>query len=357
MDLKSYKDRIGRLSALVEGWHSAEDIPTLERDMVLDELRKLYEELRFSGTPRHEPATIDEPADVHSAYEDVADEDLMPVAIDLSEVLALGVVPDEELQPEAEAESAEAEPVAAPVVESAPAPEPIPEPVEESAAESEPSTEPEPQRPTMQTLFGIEEETRTRHRHKQRVIMSLYNSAPRPAAKPQPAVPEPEEPAFEELTVEVAPAEPRTKPASGPATEPDVPAPDPEPTTSAEEDDVEITEITIDTSATKRVLGDVINQDVKTLADTITPPADVASELRRQEPVDDLRKALDINDKFLLVRDLFDGDADACDRMLETLSGCATLDDCILHIAENYVWNPNSDGATLLMGLLERKYA
>lgn len=105
------------------------------------------------------------------------------------------------------------------------------------------------------------------------------------------------------------------------------------------------------------VLGEVINHDVQTLADTITPPRDMASELRRSEPVTDLRQAIGLNDRFLLIRDLFGDDAAACDRALDRLNRFEDLDDCMIFIAEHYAWNPNSDGAKLMMDLLERKFA
>ena len=97
------------------------------------------------------------------------------------------------------------------------------------------------------------------------------------------------------------------------------------------------------------VLGDVINHDVQTLADTIAPPRDIASELRRSEPVTDLHRAIGINDKFLMIRDLFGGDGEAFDAALDALNGFGDLDDCMIYIAENYAWNANSDGAKLLM--------
>lgn len=105
------------------------------------------------------------------------------------------------------------------------------------------------------------------------------------------------------------------------------------------------------------VLGEVINPHVQTLADTIAPPHDIASELRRNEPVTDLRHAIGLNDKFLLIRDLFGGDAQAYERAIETLNDFDDLDDCMIFIAEHYAWNPNSDGAKLMMELLERKFA
>ena len=42
---------------------------------------------------------------------------------------------------------------------------------------------------------------------------------------------------------------------------------------------------------------------------------------------------------------------------LDALNGFGDLDDCMIYIAENYAWNANSDGAKLLMELLERKFA
>lgn len=105
------------------------------------------------------------------------------------------------------------------------------------------------------------------------------------------------------------------------------------------------------------VLGEVINHDVRTLADTIAPPRDMASQIARSEPVTDLRRAIGINDRFLMIRDLFGGDADAYERAITALDGCSDLDECMIYIAENYAWNSSSDGARFLMELLERKYA
>jgi hypothetical protein len=84
---------------------------------------------------------------------------------------------------------------------------------------------------------------------------------------------------------------------------------------------------------------------------------DMASELRRSEPVTDLRRAIGINDKFLMIRDLFDGDARAYEAALDKLDAFGDFDDCMIYIAENYAWNANSDGAKFLMELLERKFA
>lgn len=104
------------------------------------------------------------------------------------------------------------------------------------------------------------------------------------------------------------------------------------------------------------VLGEVINPHVQTLGDVIEPRRDMATQISHLTPVTDLEQAIGINDKFLLIRDLFDGDPDAYREAIRSLNSFDDLDDCLIHIAENYSWNPNSDGAKLLMDLLERKF-
>lgn len=316
------------------------------------------------------------------------------------------VEPEAAFAAEASEPAAESGPVAEP--ESAAAPEPsaepaaVPEPaaVAESAAAAEPAPAPEPASAPVSapapaekpqyiapTLFGLEEET-VRHRHKQRVIMSLYDTpapaekparpeaAERPAERPAPvATPEPAatfEPAVRpepvvtpEPAVRPGFAEPAVAPASassgwqsgtsGPQSAAE-PVPVSEMPAAAEPEEAQ--------SGTKEaaapagaVLGEVINHDVQTLADTIAPRRGMASELRLGEPVTDLRRAIGINDKFLLIRDLFGGDGEAYEEAIGKLNAFDDFDECMIHIAENYAWNPNSDGAKFMMELLERKFA
>lgn len=392
MDLKTIQGELRQLSALVEGWTQADGIPALERDLALEKLRSVYDKVRFGAA--------------EAAAESPIGEETAAVAgvIDLGEVLSLDpfaepeepVSEPEPAEPAAEAEIPEPvaepefvaepepvaepapaglEPVAEPVEESAPEPvsvEPEPQAVPESEPAAAPASEPEPE-PVAEktnyvapTLFGLEEET-IRHRNKQRVIMSLYDTAPETPSRPEPVSQSVSAPAETRVPVETPAPEPEAEVAAVPE-EParpeirETPAETqsaPEATLEPDEDDEPgFEEITLEPAApAATVLGDVINHDVQTLADTLAAPRDRASELRRSEPVTDLRKAIGINDKFLLIRDLFGGDGEAYEQAIGTLNDCADFDDCMIYIAENYAWNPNSDGVKLLMELLERKFA
>lgn len=58
----------------------------------------------------------------------------------------------------------------------------------------------------------------------------------------------------------------------------------------------------------------------------------------------------------MLIRELFDGDAEAYDHAISSLDTIGSFDDCMVYIAENYSWRPSSEGAKLLMELLQRKF-
>ncbi len=65
---------------------------------------------------------------------------------------------------------------------------------------------------------------------------------------------------------------------------------------------------------------------------------------------------LGLNDRILLAQDLFEGDIDALTEALEMLDKQPTIDDAMIYIAENYRWSGDSEGAKLLVSLLQNRY-
>jgi hypothetical protein len=106
----------------------------------------------------------------------------------------------------------------------------------------------------------------------------------------------------------------------------------------------------------KTILADTIAPATTTIADTMAAPSALAEELTAAR-TKSLRQAIGINDKFLMTRDLFDGDNQAFEEAIAALDECETLDDCMIYIVENYEWNPDSEGAKFIMQLLERKHS
>ncbi len=369
MALKRVDERLSRLSTLVEKWNNSGNVPRIERDMALEELRRIYDEL-LDYTPQQaetpvveaEVPAVEEPeaeadeeiehgeereaeevvevvapavaAAVVTAHEDVGD--AFDDALDIDALLGLS---GEDSIEEAEAtrsieEPAEEIPEVEPAVE-----ETIEETIEEqpeAEANAEAEAKPEesaPERPIGGGLFDIDDiPVRTKSGRK---MISLYDA---PIKTTEPAKESASEPAEEAVVVEKVEVEPAPAPQPAPQSAP-APAPMPAPAPAPREEE-----------APQR-LGDVIAKNVTTLADKMAEEQPTAAFNR----ITDIRKAIGLNDKFLMIRDLFGGDANLYEDTINHLNEYDDLDECMIFIVENFRWNPDSEGAKLLVSLLERK--
>lgn len=348
MNLNQIKEELLRAAALVEdfGVNHLE----IDRDAALNKIRQAYESLRFMSAEQlcKEPAPYVMPTLEEEAEPEVEVEFILPPSTESEDI----VLEDEPTEPEVESE-VEIEPE--PVVESEPELEPESElePVveveedfdideafepeeDEPEAEPEPIVEPEPEvvsEPEVKkvvvepSLFGDYEPIVKRSTPSRRKIMALYEDEPAPAPKVEPKVEPTPAPVAE--SAPVAEPEPTPAPAPAPVAEPKV-----EPIVDSE----------------NKVLGEVITPTT-TIADTITPVVSVAED----RPVETLRGAISVVDRFMLIRDLFDDDAALYEQTMDELEKMDNLDDCIIYIAENFAWRPSSEGAKLMMDLLQRK--
>lgn len=352
MALKKIYERVSRLQSLVESWSSTTNVSNIERDIVLEELRRLYDEvLNYTPTTTQnsepESETMNEVAEDEQESEDVIEEeseqnDVPEVsaveaepthksvgvsfddALDIAALLGLSgddtiaeaervVEENRERAAEiaAEQKSEEAKPeTPVEVEESVAAVVETKEAVEETAA-------PAPaERTAGGGLFDIEDiPVRTKRGRK---MISLYN-----------------EPKTEPMAKEVEPKRDVVSPMPQPAYTP-TPAPTPVPPAPVPE---------------PQRLADVMAKNVTTLADKMAEEVPTAAFNR----ITEIRKAIGINDKFLLIRDLFGGDANLYEDTITHLDEFDDLDECMIFIVENFRWDPDSEGAKLLVSLIERK--
>ncbi|MBO5881820.1 MAG: hypothetical protein J6Q21_01110 [Alistipes sp.] len=368
MVLNKIDERLKRLLGLVENWKSSGSVPHIERDIALEELRRLYEELLASPSavepvalesvehvaevvnetenmiaepeevvapaptpaPAPAPEVEDEPVVVATKHEDMGE--AFDDALDIAALLGLsGDDTIEEAERvieqsrEQEAVVEESAPIAEESVAEAPA---IEEVAEEAAVEAkEEKLVAEESKPAERAanggLFDIDDiPVRTKRGRK---MISLYNDDVMPVSAPAPE-PEPEE--VVEPVVEVPAPAPMPAPTPAPAPMP-APAPAPAP----------------------QRLGDVIAKNVTVLGDKMAEEQPTAAFNR----ITDIRKAIGLNDKFLMIRDLFGGDANLYEDTINHLNEFDDLDECMIFIVENFRWNPDSEGAKLLVSLIERK--
>ena len=105
-------------------------------------------------------------------------------------------------------------------------------------------------------------------------------------------------------------------------------------------------------------LGEVLEGHKSFLNEVIQPnrQADLASKLQ-QKKVSDLNRAISFNDKFLFIKELFKGDAQAYEDTIAKLNSFDTLDKALIYIQDNHSWDATSEAANHLVELLQRKYS
>ena len=276
MDLKL---KLQRVLQIVEESERVGALSDLERDIILNDLREVYAELKFGITENEKQKTENE------EQSEIAP--TTPIA---------PITPTEEVKSE-------------------------PEPEEEYEPEVEPDNEPEVE---VELIFDEEEETENEERETENEEQS-----------------------------EIAPINPIT-----------LDSPIEEPTKESAEQEENLSTYNSPLSTPKRspllslyedasipVVGEQFHEK-PSVADTIVCPKGVAESA----PVVSLRDAIGVADKFMLIRELFDGDTVAYDCAIETLDKQPSFDDCIIYIAEHYAWSPNSQATKLVMDLLQRKY-
>ena len=251
---------------------------------------------------------------------------------------------EETISPEVEAEVAPA------VEEASPAEVEVVVPaVEEEKpieVEEDKPTEVEEEKPESKqtSLFDMEVVRRPRSSSSRRVIMSLYGGS----------VPE----LRSEEKVE-KPAEPKpVEPTPAPIEEPEKPEPQKEEQhiESATVAPVSVAERIAAAQADaqgQQVLGEVIGAGTTTLAEAVAASQPIVQTVQNDR-VNSLRNALGINDRFILIRDLFGGDGEAFERAIDELDAFEDFNECLVYMSA-YRWNPNCDGARMLMDLVTRK--
>ena len=383
MDFGDIKAAIARLQSLVEGWENA-GVTELERDIALEELRRIYSEIRFGGTAAVNgkadesaavvvpPVVTEEPVHEESAaIEEESEEPEIEVELIMSEDEVLPQEPTAEptFKPAAEPETAsetEEETVSEPETEQIldEAEVCVDEMVVETVAttydtaenhsESHAENHAESRKPE-QSLFGDDEVVLPRS-SRRRVLMSLYDDEmPTVIAeraderKPEPKTNPAPEMASESVSETVAATVEK-------ATETDAPENGEPKNTETKYGDASGDEmpepVVMPAIDDEMVLGDVLRADVHTLGESIA----WAKDISEAAPVASLRAAIGINDRFLLIRDLFGGDAAAYEKAIVAIDSFDNLDDCMVHIVENYSWRSTSDGAKLIMNLIQRKF-
>ena len=355
MGLRRIQERLARLNSLVKGWEDGAAVSQIERDIALEELRRIYDAILDYDLGDREAlptAKVESKEEsrrvVIPAAEVVVDHFQATAVDDFDDALDIDALLGISVEEEAEAAEESVE-IEVAVIEETPAKEEAPieeamsvkgeETVEVAAAEaaetptavlSDSAEDVHEDAAAGGALFNLED-IPVRAKSGRRMVQLYSDGYKGRTSEPEVAEPKPQ---------------PRTEtPAPAPKPEP---KPQPVPEVRAQS----VAEATVEEQTVR--LGDVLGGGVTTLADKMA--ADDAPTMPFNK-IKSLREAIGLNDKFLMIRDLFAGDAPRYEATIDTLDEFEDLGECMIYIVENFRWNPDSEGAKLLVSLIERKLA
>lgn len=91
-----------------------------------------------------------------------------------------------------------------------------------------------------------------------------------------------------------------------------------------------------------------------------TGKTELGARLNGSVPLNDLTKAIDINEKFLFINELFRGDRDMYDRSVKTINGCNSLEDAEYWIERELKiklgWQEKDDAVQQFYHLIRRRF-
>ena len=341
-DIISTLNLVQRLACNLE----AEKVSAIERDLALEKLRAIYDLLLGTAAVAEQEPIQDS---VIELIEDLVEE------VEEFDENDDEVVEEEPAEEEPVTEEPEEEPEES-VIELI---EDLVEEVEEFANEDEPEVEEQPEvEPEVEAQPEEEKEevvaesaTAPKTKLAHSAILALYDDDDDEESAPAVEEEVVEEEIEEEVVVDMAELEAEMESAKEEGAE--VAPAEEKAEESATEPMVEsVTEPVVEPA--KVVLGDVLGAEQTTLADRIaaTATVDVASAVSASKSLGEM---IGLNDKFILLRDLFQNNHDYYEAAIDQLDEFDNIDDAMFFIHDNFQWNPNSEGAKLLVELLSNK--
>ncbi|OFX87796.1 MAG: hypothetical protein A2W99_15885 [Bacteroidetes bacterium GWF2_33_16] len=82
---------------------------------------------------------------------------------------------------------------------------------------------------------------------------------------------------------------------------------------------------------------------------------DVSSKLK-SKPIKDINSAIGLNDKFVFIRELFNGDKNQFGETIQLLNNFDTFENAISYLKDSFTWDFEDENVEKLVELVRRKY-
>ncbi len=106
-----------------------------------------------------------------------------------------------------------------------------------------------------------------------------------------------------------------------------------------------------------KTLGETLGQNKESLNERLANnnQNDIASKIS-QKPISDIKAAIGIGDRFLYIRELFNGNSDMFEQTIEHLNSLNSFDTADSYIKSNFDWDNSDETVSNFINTVKRKY-
>ena len=106
------------------------------------------------------------------------------------------------------------------------------------------------------------------------------------------------------------------------------------------------------------IIAEKLTGDRQVVYDTLAENSsrDNISTKLQSKPITNIAAVIGINDKFQLIRDLFNGDSGTFNKTLEILNGATNFNEAFTYINENFDWDMEEPSVQFILELVRRKF-
>jgi hypothetical protein len=105
-------------------------------------------------------------------------------------------------------------------------------------------------------------------------------------------------------------------------------------------------------------IGDKLQGERQFVYETLAEKAaqqNISSKLQ-SKPISNINSAIGINDKFKLLRDLFNEDKESYAKTISKLDSCNNFNEAFSYISTNFNWDMEDDSVQFILDLVRRKF-
>lgn len=105
-------------------------------------------------------------------------------------------------------------------------------------------------------------------------------------------------------------------------------------------------------------IGDKLQVERQFVYDTLAEKAaqqNISSKLQ-SKPISNINSAIGVNDKFKLLKNLFNDDTESFTKTINKLDACNDFNEAYTYISTNFTWDMEDDSVQFILDLVRRKF-